>query len=123
MIIKEFKHMPKSPKQIVDEIKCLLDQLISMRPPPAHHTKSSLTSPQLRDKKGASGALSILVQEEFFDSPKDISAVMSKLKEMGRYYSLSLISMNLLNLTKPPRRVLTRFKDSKTKKWQYVVRR
>ena len=115
--------MPKNPKQIVDEIKCLLDQLISVIPPPAHRSKSSLANPQLRNKKGASSALSILVQEEFFDSPRDISAVMNKLKEMGRYYSQSLVSMNLLNLTRPPRRVLTRIKDNKTKKWQYVLRR
>jgi hypothetical protein len=123
MVIKESKQMPKSPKQIIDEIKCLLDQLVSVAPPPAHHKKSSLTKPQLINKKGASGALSILVQEEFFDSPMDISAVMSKLTEMGRYYSQSLVSMSLLNLTRPPRRILTRIKDSKTKKWQYVIRR
>jgi hypothetical protein len=115
--------MSKSPKQIVDEIKCLLDQLVSVAPSCAHHKKSSLTIPQPTNKKGASGALLILMQEEFFDSPRDISAVISKLTEMGRYYSQSLVSMNLLNLTRPPRRILTRIKDSKTKKWQYVVRR
>ena len=34
--------------------------------------------------KGASGALKILTDDKFFDTPKDISKIMEKLKEYSR---------------------------------------
>lgn len=71
--------------------------------------------------KGASGALNILISEDFFDKPKDLNAVMNRLREIGRYYSRESVGMNLLNLTK--RRVLNRFKGKGNKRWEYVIRK
>ena len=115
--------MKKRAQEIAEQIRVLVDQLVLMSGSRPSAEKPSKQTKSPRTKKGASGALSILIEEGFLDSPRDISVVMSKLQEMGRYYSKPLVSMNLLNLTKPPRRILTRFKDSKTKKWQYVIRK
>jgi hypothetical protein len=109
--------MQKSPQYIASEIKHLLDQLVNM----ATSSPSTPAKSQPVKTKGASGALSILAQEGFFDSPMDITAIMNKLQEMGRHYDRSLVSMNLLNLTR--RRTFTRIKDNKTKTWQYVIRK
>ena len=115
-------YMKKEPQKIAEEIKVLVDQLVVMA---GKHPKiSKLSSKQVNmtsTTKGASGALAMLIEEGFFDKPKDISSIMGKLKEIGRYYSRMNISMNLLNLTK--RRTFNRFKDKETKNWQYVLRK
>ena len=71
--------------------------------------------------KGAIGALTMLTEEGFFDTPKDISAIMEKLKEIGRYYPKTAVSMNLLNLQR--RKVFSRLKNKDTKKYEYVLRK
>jgi hypothetical protein len=112
--------MKKTAQEIVREIKELVDELSAISSTrPSTQGPSARIKPQA--KKGASGALSILIEERFFDSPKHLSAVMSKLKEIGRYYPKPTVSMNLLNLTR--RRILTRIPDNKTKNWLYVLRR
>ena len=63
----------------------------------------------------------MLIEEKFFDTPKEISAVIEKLKEVGYYHKSTAVAMNLLNLTK--RRTLNRFKNKKTKNWEYVIRK
>jgi len=107
---------------IIKEIEELLDELggslnskisvgnVTMK------TKSGITPP-----KGAFGAISMLMAENFFDSPKEISTVLNKLKEVGHYHKPTAIAMNLLNLTK--RRVLNRFQNKETKNWEYVIRK
>lgn len=115
--------MPKEDIQkIADEIKGLIDELVKM----SAVSRSAETIPKKTKggaiKKGAAGALSILITDEgFFDEPKNIASVMNKLKEMGRYYPQPSVAMNLLNLTR--RRVLSRFPDKETKGWQYVIRK
>jgi len=113
--------MKKTAKELGDEIKLLIDQLVSMTRPNALNKEQSLLPHKTKDTKGAAGAISILINEGFFNVPRKLSEVRMKMEEMGRYYSLSTISMNLLNLTK--RRTLNRVKDTKTKEWQYVIRR
>ena len=113
--------MKNTPQKIVNQIKSLLDELVATT-----EGKSNLkTSVKQRSvpiiPKGASGALKILTDDGFFDTPQDISKIMEKLKEIGRYYSQPSISMNLLNLTK--RREFNRIEDKETKNWLYVVRK
>jgi hypothetical protein len=113
--------MQKSPQQIAEEIKHLVDQLVASTQPAPTHRKEANQISSVKNTKGAVGALSMLIGEGFFDSPKDLSTVMGKLQEIGRHYPQPSVSMNLLNLTR--RRTLTRIMDSKTKAWQYVIRR
>ena len=112
--------MKKTAQEIAKEIKELVDQLASISSAGTSAGKASVKV-KPKAKKGASGALSILIEEEFFDTPKNLSAIMGRLKEIGRYYPKPTVSMNLLNLTR--RRMLTRIPDSKTKKWLYVLRK
>jgi len=113
--------MQKSPQHIAEEIKRLVDQLVASTQPVPTHRKETNQMPSVKGTKGATGALSILIGEGFFDSPKDLSTVMGKLQEMGRHYPQPSVSMNLLNLTR--KRTLIRIRDSKTKPWQYVLRK
>jgi hypothetical protein len=121
MTIKESKNMQKNPHQIAEEIKRLVDQLVDSTKSIPPHTKITNRKSPAKSTEGATGALSVLIEEGFFDSPKGLSAVTVKLQEIGRHYPQPSVSMNLLNLTR--RRTLIRIRDSKTKLWQYVVRR
>lgn len=113
--------MKKEALKIAEQIKQLVDQLAAMASggPSAKKLAKQLT-PAI-SKKGATGALAILIEENFFNTPRDLPAVIDRLKQMGRYYPKPTIAMNLLNLTK--RRIFSRIKDNKTKNWQYVLRR
>ena len=62
----------------------------------------------------------MLINEGFFEKLRTVSEVVDKLKEEGQPYSRSLVSMNLLNLVKPPKRTLRRIKEEK--QWNYIVR-
>ena len=113
--------MKKEAQKIAEQIKDLVDQLVVLcGEQPSGKKPSKRVKPPKRTK-GASGALSILIEEGFFNKPTDLPAVMSRLEEIGRYYPKTSVSMNLLNLTK--RRTFSRIKNNKTKKWQYVLRR
>lgn len=114
--------MKKEPREIAKEIKLLADQLITIiDEQPKLSKQFSKQINKASTTKGASGALSMLIDEKFFDTPKDISLIMERLKEIGRYYPRTTISMNLLNLVK--RRTFNRLKDKETKNWQYVLRK
>jgi hypothetical protein len=112
--------MKNNPQKIVEQIKGLLDELLATTGEKAH-VKKGTRQPSAAIPKGASGALKILTDDGFFDTPQDISRIMEKLKEIGRYYPKTSISMNLLNLTK--RREFSRIKDKETKNWLYVLRK
>ena len=115
--------MARNPQKVLIEIKRLIGELellvsgdLSISKKTGVKKYSSTGAP-----KGALGAINMLLDEGFFDSPKEIATVMKKLKEIGHYHSKAAISMNLLNLTK--RRTLNRLKDKGMKSWGYVVRR
>jgi hypothetical protein len=112
--------MKKDAQEIIGEIKNLLDQLAGICEGKLIK-KSVKQSKSINIAKGASGALSMLIEEGFFDEPKDISVIMGKLQEIGRYYPCPTVAMNLLNFTK--RRVFNRLKNKETKNWQYVLRK
>lgn len=110
----------KNAQKIAEQIKELVDQLVAMSSSVPQGLKfSPQTKPKVR--KGASGALSTLIEEGFFDSPKDLAEIMSKLQQIGHWHKKPNVAMNLLNLTK--RRIFNRIKDNSTKKWRYVIRR
>lgn len=111
------EHMAKRADELVTQIKKLVEELASLSSLTTHSPKQKFPS----SKKGAAGAISMLIEEGFFNSPKNLQSILDKLKEIGRYYSKGLVSMNLLNLVK--RRVLSRHKEGKNKNWHYVLRR
>jgi hypothetical protein len=109
-------------EKIANQIKNLTDELLALT------LADGISSPNGKNPfnlkanyKGAAGALAMLTNEGFFDSPRNIAAVMDKLKEIGRHYPQPTVSMNLLNLTK--RRTFSRIADKDTKKWLYVLRK
>lgn len=111
-----------NPQIIAEQIKVLLDELVTMAGEnPTSKPSSKRQVANIVAPKGASGTLTMLINEGFFDAPKDISTIMEKLKEIGRYYPQTTVSMNLLNLTK--RRIFNRLKDKETKNWLYVLRK
>lgn len=109
--------MKQNIQKIAEQIKNLVDELVAMSINEKKGKKQNIATPN----KGAIGALSMLIEEGFFDEPKDISIIMEKLKEVGRYYPNTTVSMNLLNLTR--RRVFNRLKDKDKKNWLYVLRK
>ncbi len=115
--------MKRKPQTILSEIRGLVDELeaaMGGNPSPRKKTSSRRSSSSYVPK-GALGAITMLFEEGFFESPKEIGALMEKLKEIGHYHDRSAVSMNLLNLTR--RRVLNRFKNKDTKNWEYVIRK
>lgn len=112
--------MIKESQRIAEQIKKLVDQLASIANTESLDGKPSLKV-KPKTKTGASGAISILIEEGFFNQPRDLSTVMSRMREIGHWHKKETVAMNLLNLTK--RRTFNRIKDSKTKKWNYVIRR
>ena len=113
--------MKNDTKKIVEQIKNLVDELATMSGGTSVKKQTTKKRESTSIPKGASGALTVLTEDGFFDAPKDISTIMEKLKEIGRYYPQTSISMNLLNLTK--RRIFNRLKDKDTKNWLYVIRK
>ena len=113
--------MQNDPQKIAEEIKRLVDQLVNSAKFIPSHKKGTNRPPSARSTKGAIGALSVLIEEGFFDSPQGISTVMGKLQEVGYYFPKPSVSMNLLNLTR--RRTLIRIRNGKTGPWKYVIRR
>lgn len=108
-------------KQIIGEIRVLLDELDGAPSTKSSPHKSIVHSEAAPSQKGALGAINMLMTENFFDTPKEMPAVMERLKEIGHYHKRTAIAMNLLNLTK--RRILNRFKNKETKNWEYVIRK
>lgn len=113
--------MENNAQKIAEQIKSLVDELVIMSGGVSTKKQKTQKAKTTSVPKGASGALTLLTEDGFFDTPRDISTIMEKLKEIGRYYSQTSISMNLLNLTK--RRIFNRLKDKESKNWLYVLRK
>ena len=112
----------RDPKIVINKIKSLLDELggsIGIKIPRSKTTGQATNTPI--SQKGALGAIFMLIDESFFDTPKRISEIMERLEEIGHYHKRTAVAMNLLNLTK--RRILNRFKNKETKNWEYVIRK
>lgn len=115
--------MERNPKTILSEIKGLINELETVMggASSAHKKSSPKQSSAAAVPKGALGAVTMLLDEGFLDTPKEIAQIMEKLKQIGHYHKRPAISMNLLNLSK--RRILNRFNNKETKNWEYVIRK
>jgi hypothetical protein len=113
--------MENNAQKIAEQIKNLVDELATISGGVSIKKQKTQKRESTSLPKGATGALTLLTEDGFFDAPRDIATIMEKLKEIGRYYPQTSISMNLLNLTK--RRIFNRLKDKDTKNWLYVLRK
>ena len=115
--------MTRNTKTILSEMKDLVNELeTAMSGESSTHKKSSSKrSSAVAVPKGVLGTITMLLDEGFLDTPKELAQIMEKLKQIGHYHKKPAIAMNLLNLTK--RRVLNRFKNKDTKNWEYVIRK
>ncbi|MDP3901039.1 MAG: hypothetical protein Q8Q38_01750 [bacterium] len=111
--------MKKTTNEIVTQIRALLNELEGA-PADASPVQESAVKTTPKKATGCIGAIQGLIDEDFFKTQKAISQVVDKLKEEGQPYSRELVSMNLLNLVKPPRKILRRIKEND--QWQYIVR-
>jgi tRNA C32,U32 (ribose-2'-O)-methylase TrmJ len=63
--------------------------------------------------------LESLIDKKFFQTPRGLSDVRDKLREMGHHYPLTTLSPAMLN--KVRQRALRRMKDAKSgNRWKYV---
>lgn len=112
--------MKKTTNEIITQIRALLNELERL---PVKTTSVPTASAKGVQKKatGCIGVIQDLINEGFFESQKSISQVVDKLREEGQPYSRELVSMNLLNLVKLPRKILRRVKENE--QWQYILRK
>ncbi|TET84174.1 MAG: hypothetical protein E3J36_02095 [Candidatus Nealsonbacteria bacterium] len=112
--------MNKDPQKLVKQITILVNELASLA-----GVKTRKASVIIKNKKkkptGATGGLRFLIDEGYFDSPKELPEVINKLREEGWHYFTATVSMGLLNLVRE--RILTRYREKKGKPWKYVIRR
>ena len=115
--------MSRDPQIILSEIKSLVEELeLALDGSPLKHKKPGLKkSSAVKKPKGVPGSLSILIEEGFFDTPRERNSVMERLKEIGHYHKPPAVGMNLLEMTR--KRILNRFKNKDTKNWEYVIRK
>lgn len=115
--------MKKTTNEIIAQIRALLNELEGVPVVESIQSPKPTVAKTTTPKKvtGCIGAIQELIEEGFFETQKTVSQVLEKLKEEGQPYSKPLVSMNLLNLVKPPRKTLRRIKESD--QWQYIVRK
>ena len=112
--------MKRTNKEIINEIRILLAELEGTNHQPLVMEQKINTATK-KSQGGCIGAIQTLIGEGFLASLKTVTQVVEKLIEEGQPYSKELVSMNLLNLLKPPRKVLRRIKQDK--QWHYIVRK
>ena len=118
--------MNKDPQKIAAQIIELVSELATLAGAPTANRSAKLhksTATEKKDMSGATGGIRSLVGEGKLDSPKQLPEIKEFLRQEGRHYSTPTISMGLLNLVRPPERLLTRFRDKGDKKWKYVIRK
>ncbi|MCD4761228.1 hypothetical protein K8R42_05010 [bacterium] len=113
--------MKKTNKEIIAQIRVLLDELDGVTDNTPYIVNENLVKSTPKKTTGCIGAIQELIDANFFETQKIISEVVDKLKEEGQPYSRELVSMNLLNLIKSPRKILRRIKEND--KWQYIIRK
>jgi hypothetical protein len=113
--------MKKTTNEIVAQIRALLNELEGA-PAGTAPIQKYVTKSSTKKATNCIGAIQELVGEGFFDEPKGMPQIMDKLKKRGQTsFKNTSVSMNLLNLVKPPKQILER--DGTPKKWVYSKRK
>jgi hypothetical protein len=114
--------MKKDPQKLAEEICSLVSELAALSGAVnVLKRTASKTPPAKKDMHGATGGVRLLIEEGELDSPLQLPEIVELLKQEGRHYAPTTVSMGLLNLVRE--RVLTRFRDKGEKNWKYAVRR
>ena len=113
--------MKKTTNEIIAQIRTLLDELEEVSSGSIRPQKNTVVKRAPKKTTGCIGAIQELIEEGCFDAQKTVLGVVEKLKEEGQPYSRALVSMNVLNLVKPPRKILRRIKEDD--QWQYILRK
>lgn len=115
--------MKKDPKQLAENIIALVSELAGLAGVVLLNEpiKSGRIKNTAKDTSGATGGLRILIDEGYFNDPRQLPEIIDRLKQEGRHYSNATISMGLLNLVRE--RILIRFRDKGDKKWKYIIRK
>lgn len=115
--------MKKNKQQIIEEIRILLNELEGVGDSATSGVVASKKKAQAKpdNYSGCSGGLRHLVEQGYFDQPRNKQEIVVKLKEIGRYYSSPLVSMNLLNLSGNTERLLTKLGQRGS--YKFVIRK
>ncbi len=82
---------------------------------------SSKKEVKRKSYSGASGGISLLLDEKFLDSPKSVKEIETEMIRQGYHYPQSTISKLLaVNFMRNSKKI-TRIKEDK--KWKYVIRK
>lgn len=100
----------KSLEERIDKLEKRIDKLESKN---TGKTSTTATSGEYR---GLAGAIMDLKNESFFDMPRDLSAIESKLKANAIFYPKTSYPESLLRLIR--NKELRRLKENN--KWKYV---
>lgn len=112
--------MKKTTNEIIAQIRTLLDELEGT-PAGTQSVQKDILKQTPKKLAGCIGAIQELINEGFFETQKSVLEVVNKLKEDAQPYGKELVSMNLMNLVKPPRRILRRIDENK--QWKYILRK
>jgi len=114
------KYKNRTPKEIINEIKMLLEQLsFSIG-------KEANTAKELRPvkKSGPSGGIRMLIASNFFREPKTLPEIVKYLYQEGFHYSRQVISVALLRLVRNRTLIRREAESSQGKeKWIYAERK
>lgn len=114
--------MKRNNKEIINEIKVLVEELEHNMQSGSINLKSGYTDKETKlEKKGCMGLIISLIEKGFLDNLKSVEQVREKLKQDGDPYTKELVSMNLLRLTKSPKNLLRRIKEKD--KLMYIKRK
>jgi hypothetical protein len=76
---------------------------------------------QKNNYKGLAGGVRFLIDNGFFDSPKNLNEIINELKREGYHYSKSGIASTLSETFVKNQRILNRIKENKS--WSYALRK
>jgi len=116
----------RTPQEIIKDIKMLLNELSSVFGESTESIKKSFFKPSIKSSKkysGVAGGIEMLIDDNFFQGPKALSEVVSRLKQEGYNYRGSVIAMALLRAVR--NRSLTRLESHNKgkEKWAYAERK
>ncbi len=71
--------------------------------------------------EGLNGGISLLIKNNFVDSPKSLREISTELEREGYYYGIAAIAKALSVDFMKKKKILTRVKDGQI--WKYVIRK
>jgi hypothetical protein len=83
--------------------------------------KKTPIKPSTTSYSGLNGGIQMLIDEQYFDTPRSGAEVIQKLKEKGYHYGSAAVLKALANYFMKRDRKLGRLKEGKI--WKYAIRK